>query len=404
MAKVKKANTGLNRTVVFEVSVANNNIKKQVMASIDKYRAVARKMYSSVAMAATAGATIEVKNGDVRVKPYTQNSKDILSKAYNVSGKAQFYELRNFVLKDHANTWQSVIWDSCRLAVAGTWNHADPEFSKGEKKVGRGWLSLQGARAFGFFNRCGIGLPNTKSIQFGSKSMTMKWDKEIDDVTFFVDSKLPGNTFWKFKNIRDGVWERGTCYIGWKYKNIGGGKKVKTLYITMTYKLPENYFNEESGEGVMIVEFTDDPENGIVMYSDDKFHYSDKISVYEAIAWNKQLNVVKDYYKKQRASVGGRDKQWGLNQSLMVISNKSENLTKRRINGKKHRNHIWANRIVARVRQWGMGVVVLKDFPDGLLIDQEWSMFELKEILKYKLREIGCELKTYNTPKEEEAA
>ena len=380
------------RSQVFEVFVDNpgeTGLMGRICASIDLYRAVSKKAFAAIAMAATAGGSIKITDeSNLKVsheKGLLGKTKEILALAFGVSGKAAGYELRDFIKQEEMPSVLSFVFDSCRSDVVRAWSHPDPEFSTKTKNISHGWLMLQGRRAFSRFDKVGIEMPRLSARpKLMEKSVIVKWDHSIGLVEFHV--KLPGNMFWKYKNIRDGEWKPGTMRLGYRYKNGSNGQKHKQLILIMSYKMPEKVV-EGIKDRVMHVEFTDDPENAIVMYCEDKFHYSDKIDVSEAIVWNKELSILTDKFKTQRSSVGSKFRRWGSNKILKVVNNRSENITKRKIEGKKYRNHLWTRKIVSRAFSWGCGHIIINNLPSGILCGMEWSIFEFEAILRYKVED-----------------
>jgi len=384
----------VTRAQVFEVFVDDpdkTGLVRRIFASIDLYRATARKMFSAIAMAMATGATITTKKGNLTLTPkkgFKGSAKKILELAYGVVGyKADAYELRDFANKEEMPTVLSYVWTSCKDEVVGTWKHPDPEFSTKKKTITRGWLTLQGSRAFARFRKIGIGMPRlTAKPKFMEKSIIVKWDHSIGPVEFHVKSSLPNNMFWKFKNLRDDVWRPGTMYLGSNYKNGSDGQKHRYLTLTVTYKMPEKVV-EDFKNRVMYVEFTDDPECAITMYCDEKFHYSDKIDVTEARAWNKELAILTSKFKDQRASVGSKFNNWGSRKILKVINGRSENITNRKLNGKKEKNHLWTRRIISNAQSWGCGHIIILNLPSKLLCGMEWQLSQFESILRYKVED-----------------
>lgn len=383
----------VTRAQVFEVFIddpGKTGLIRRIYASIDLYRATARKLFSTIAMAMATGAVMTTKDSNLTLTPklgFKGAAKKILELAYGVVGyKAPGYELRDFANKEEMPTALVYVWQSCKDEVIKTWKHPDPEFSTEKKKITHGWLALQGTRAFARFRKIGIGMPRlTAKPKFMEKSIIVKWDHSIGPVEFNIKSKLPSNMFWIYKKLRDGVWRPGTMYLGYRYKNGSNGQKHKYLTLTITYKMPEKIV--EFKNKTMYVEFTDDPTCAITMYSEEKFYYSDKIDITEARVWNKELAILTSKFKDQRASVGSKFKNWGSNKILKVINARSENVTKRKLNGKKYRNHIWTRRIVTSAKRWGCGNIIITNMPQKLLCGVEWPMSQFESFLRYKVED-----------------
>lgn len=167
-----------------DVSVGDDKaLHRHVVASIRRYRAIARHMFSVYTLAEAAGATIESTEAGVRVVPQSDKAKQLLAVLFDKNGKKHMYQFREYVLHELYEGAASFVWDSVSSDVSRNWRHSDPEFPF----VSRGWLVLQGARRHARFDRLGIGCPMaTARPQIRDHEVEVHWDKNIGPVKFFL--------------------------------------------------------------------------------------------------------------------------------------------------------------------------------------------------------------------------
>lgn len=287
--------------------------------------------------------------------------------------------------------WLAFVWTECLTTVLKTWEHPDPEFSKPGNSVGQGWLAMQGRRKLGFFNNCGIPFQAKQKAHLSEHKLVTRWDREIGPVEFIIP-KLDDSRYYKWKCLRDGDWKRGVWYLTVKEELGKDNKKHLNLKAVMTYTLPASYAEKKVDKKKrLFVEFTDDPENAIVMYTHKKYE-ADKISAVEALAWLDELEILKSKFKNQKKAVGNPHKHWGSSKLNKVINIRRFRLTERTKNGKKERNHLWTRRIVDRAVQYQAGDIFLKNLPEKELCGRSWAWHQFKSFLEYKIEQVGGKL------------
>lgn len=378
--KEKKEN--LNRSLKIDLILPeeSKHLYRPILNSIRKYRAVARKLFSACAMAEMAGASIitEEKKGEsnIKVKPDNEASRLILANAFGTDGKAHLYQLRSYVRKDLATEWHSFVWDNVRQDVSSRWSSPDPEFSKAK----RGWLVTQGARALARFMHIGIGFPiATANPKMDAHTLSLKWDSTVGPVSFIIP-RLDGSSYFIWKNIRDKVdgWEPGTVYL-----NERDGK----IFAVLSYKCP--FKNEKVDlKKELVVEFPEDRNTFITIHGPKTFS-GDVLSSEEAIGWLNELLQISEVYKMRLSAVGNTHKKWGDTIAHNALVKRLNNVTERRTNGQKTRNHLWTRRIVENAIRTGCGTIILKGFPERELFGHPWSWYQFKNFLEYKMNEIG---------------
>jgi len=361
--------------------------KRTIINSIKLYRSVARKIFTGAIMSKMAGAEIIFENEDLKISPKNDASSDILNLSYNGNfKKGPLYGIKPFI-KNLAPNWLSFVNDSVRRDIESALKRKDPEFPK----ASRDWLTLNGARGIGWFKRLGIACPvATARPKLYNNKIRLKWDHEIGEIEFTVP-KLDRGRYLIWKSIRDQEYKLGTIFL-----NEKDGK----LRAIISYEMPSKKALKPDKNKVLMVEFSDNPENFIKMSIDNrgKVHNNvDTINITEAINWARELKIQQDKFLSHRRSVGSPRFPWGSRKISKGIKKRQNNITARTDNGKKYRNHLWSRRIAQRAEKFNAGSVILIDTPENTLFEDSvnktpWQMYQFKQFLKYKLDEIGVNL------------
>jgi hypothetical protein len=384
--KAGKTVDSLNRSLKIDLALPeqSKHLYKPILNSIRKYRATARKLFTACAMAEMAGASIVLEKNkkgedDIKIKPDNEASKLILANSFGMDGKAHLYQLRSFVREELAPEWHSFVWDSLRQDVSSRWTSPDPEFSKAK----RGWLVTQGARALARFMHIGIGFPiATGRPKMDSHKLSLKWDETIGAVDFIIP-RLDGSSYYVWKCIRDGEegWKPGTVYL-----NERDGKLFAVLSYSCPLKKADIDLKKE-----LTVEFTEDRNTFITIHGSEAFS-GDVLSAEEAIGWLSELLQISEGYKVRISAAGNPHKKWGDRKAHEALVKRLNNVTERRTNGQKTRNHLWTRRIVENAIRTGCGTVVVINFPEREFFGHPWSWFQFETFLNYKMTEIGGKL------------
>lgn len=392
----------ITRNVMLDAYVADRDVRDKVLWHIRLFRFVCRKVYSACAVAEMAGATFqENKKGYVEVVP---NSKEVdqmirdVFKGDNGKSKKPFYGIRQFA-RSFCETWMGIVGEAIQYnIVAPKWTSRDPEFPKARN----GFMVTNGARPFARFQRIGIPIKNT-SVKIGDRSLTMKWDFELGPVEFKI-GKMDGSRHFKWKNIESGNWKIGFVYI----KEVDdrdentGKKRGRKISLLVSYTAPKEEFDIDP-EKTMTVSFGDAPEM-FINCSGQKSFEGDYISVLEAVNGVSSLRKIGEKYEACRASAGNPRRVWGSKKIYKGVQKKISNLTKRRSNYVKDRNHLWTRRIVSNSLRWQCGKVVVVNCPKEELFGQPWGWFMFKSFLEYKLKEIGAKVEFVEIKMEEDQA
>jgi len=378
---MKVAPTGAGRELFVKRSVKidvipPDNKRREVINSIRLYRAACRKAYTACSNAEMAGAEIIMGDDDIQIKPNSENAKQILELAFGVTGKAHLYQLRVWI-RDLHPTWMSIVPESIhRDIVSPRWRAKDPEFPKAT----RGYLTLNGARAHASFMRVGIYFKNTvPKISADKRCVSLKWDYDIGEVDFRIP-KLDGSRYGIWKNLCE---ERE----GWKPGGMFLSEKDNKIFLVLSFECPDPV-SEIDVERVLSVTINEgEPENYITASCENKRFSAEKISVLDATTWLSSLDIVRQKYEKQLAATC-RHKQ-----SKRAVIKKMENLSSKRTNGQKTFNHIWTRRIVSHAVRTKCGTIIVSGLPERELCRHPWGWYQFKEMLKYKITELGGKFK-----------
>lgn len=353
-----------------------------IINSIKKYRIIGRQIATACAMAEIAGASIKEftnkKTGEkeISVKPDTNAAKKILVDTFDKDGKAHLYQLRNFVRKEEAPEFKSFVWDSIRADVSSKWLAKDPEFSNAK----RGWLLLQTARTITWFHHIGIGFPLlTANPKIENHVITLFWDTNIGPVNFIIPP-LDSSSYYIYKCIREKI-------EGWKPGTIFLNERDRRLHILLTYSCPVKKENIDKHKK-LFVEFTNQINAFITMYGERAFK-GNIISAEEAIGWLLELKKIQECYDNRKKAAGNPNKPWGFKIAYRAMKQRISNLTNRRKNGEKDRNHVWTRRIVDAAVRNECGTVIVKNIPSGELFGEPWGWYQFKNFLEYKMNEVG---------------
>ncbi len=376
----------VSRSVSIQVWVdkTNKDLYKSVIASLRHYRGVARHIYALLFEAQAAGADLEMKDDNFRLKPNNERAKNILALAMDKKKdtgelyKAPVYEVRDYVFGTLSPTWRPFVFDSMRMQVWACWNAPDTEFPKAK----RGFMSLQGARGVARFQRVGIGFPRaTAKPRLEGHSVFLNWDKEIGEVEFKFE-KLDYQRYWIWKQVRDGVWDGGTVFLT---ENDGD------IRIVITYKQPK-VKSDVDPERVLKVSFSDQPDSFIRMQGPGGETAYDSISALGATAGIDELFKRTEYYQKRMGAAGNKRKPWGFRKGFVDVSKTLSRITERRELQSKDWNHRWTRRVIENMKRWRCGKVEIVDRPTEKLLNRPWGWHQFETFLKYKIDEIGGKL------------
>lgn len=371
----------MNKSMVVDIFVADG-VKQPIINSIRLYRAACRKAYSMCAVAEMAGAELLITDEDIKIKPINEATKTVLENTFGIYGKkAHLYEMREWI-RSLNPSWLSIVPESIHRDVSSRWRAPDVEFPKAK----RGYLTLNGKRAFASFMNIGITIKNTVSKLEGH-SFFCKWDEEIGKVEFRL-GKLDASRHYVWSAIRDqrDGWKLGTIYL----KEREGNLKA-----VISYTAPDRPKKLDLGKQ-MVVEFSTDPQNFILAYTDDRFSGS-VIPAYGAISWLHEMECIYNKYMQQLSSY---DKRLTKKHRFKIHSRISK-YTRRRENGVKDLNHIWTRRIVQFAQQKNSGNLVVIDVPEKTLADYPWGWHQFKTFLIYKVEEIGGKVTFTESEKKE---
>lgn len=355
---------------------------RQIVTSIRHYRATLRQIYSALTMAQMAGAKIAVETDDIRVSPNRDAAQLILANAFGHDGKALGYQMRQWVLNEAAPSWYSHTWDSLRRDLEIAWKAQDPKLN-----ASRGWLTLQGARDVGQFNRRGIGIPAIRVKGLRQHLLVLAWDKQVGTVEFRVP-RLNGGRYIVWKSLRDKEegWKLGTVYL-----NEHNGR----ICATISYTRPDNV-QDTDPKRVLSVAFDADATDAFVKLRGPDSRERDTLSAVEAIAWLQQLRARRTAIEQRKAATGNPRRRWGSARLYRQTQELLSRVTRQRTNGVSHRNHLWTRRVISRAIAWRCGTIDVMPLP-GNLCGQEWPWSQWQQYIDYKAKETGI---TVNIRKE----
>jgi transposase len=376
----------LIKSTVFDV-IADK--RSEIITDIKRYRYACNKVNAVCYLAEIAGATIKEGDNGFSIKPGASNAaKNILAETFGIHDKkAHLYETRLWI-RSLNPTWLSIVPEAIHIDVSNVWKAKDPEFVK----ASRGYLQIQGARRLTKFDGIGISIKNTVP-KLKDHSVFVKWDSVMGEVELRL-GKLDGSRYHIWNSLRDKV-------EGWKLGSMRLTERDGFLKLIVSYTLPD-LPKAVDVDKAMYVEFGETPENFITMHT-DKNYESDVISIAGTIEWVKQLEAIRIKYEAERKSYGRNKGQWGNRNGWKAVIKKSEALTLRRTNGEKDHNHCWTKRIVQNAIRWNAGAVVVVNMPERTMLDYPWSWYQFKQMLKYKIEEIGGSLNVCIVEKEKVA-
>ena len=183
-------------------------LKQSIRNSIKLYRHVARQIMGVCFAAQSAGADLELKKGDLRIKPNHKRARAILAEVFAKDGKAPLYQCRDWVLDHLAPSWLSFVWDSVRNDVWTLWNATDPALG-----AGRGYLALQGVRRLARMNGIGIGMLRVAARAFDKRALTLKWDHELGPVRLRIGRVPDASRYCIWNAIVEGRCKHGTIRL-----------------------------------------------------------------------------------------------------------------------------------------------------------------------------------------------
>lgn len=360
----------MKRNLKLEVFVDGIELHARIRKSIRLYRATMRAAYSFCAIAETLGATIEVSEDSVTVKPNSKKSKEILQSVVVDGLKIQYDEMRHWI-KELYPSLMSNSTSKIGYIIGKMMTMKDQDIKKCQKK----FLVVNGKRAFASFNRAGIPLKNGM-LKIAGHKLIIKWDKEIGE-TEFATQKLDSSTYYAFSSLRENR-------DGWKICDsyLSFDEDKNKIIVILSYERPDTP-SVVVPEKVMYVEFTDDKEKFITCYTDDKWS-SRPFSASGIIAYLTQMEAIFGRYMGEFRSYHRREYKQRKN-----VKCKLSRYTERRANAEKNNNHLWSRRIVDFARQQCAGKLVVINTPEKTLFDLPYGWYDLKTKLSYKMQEIG---------------
>lgn len=367
----------ISRSLPIKLSV-DDELYRPIVNSIRLYRHLCRDVFGIVALAEFAGAAVEYLDDEIRIKPNSEKSKKLLEVAFDKSGKALAYQLREWVLREQAPNWLSFVWDSLRRDVAVKWTAKDPEFTK----VSRHWLMLQGARQTARFQRVGIGFPvATARPKLDGHKLILRWDSEIGTVEFRVGTLDPhAYSVWSALRDKEEGWKLGTIYLS---ERDGGLRATITHTILFDMKGPDE-------ARVATLAMNGDPEAYFKLAGPG--HQSDTISVVGIVAWSKELAAQTEKRKRELASFGSSRRPWGNRKGWLRARDLLGHITHRRSQWQLNHNHAFTRRIVNRLENWRCGTLKVEKWPEQSLLTEPWSWSQFQSMLKAKCEESGIKM------------
>ena len=358
----------LNRSIKLDVFVDKDKYQP-ILSSIRKYRAVARQMFATTALAEISGGDVDASTGTLH--PSNERSKKFLELAFEKAGKAHLYEMRDLVRSDLAPEFLSFVWDSLRTTVSQRWIARDPLI-----KATRGWLIDQGARSLGYFRGIGIGFPQaTSHPEIDGHVIRLKWSHEIGSVEFKI-GKLDGGRYVHFKRLRDHLddYQPGTFYLS---------ERDGHIFVVITYSKPliPKKLDEKTE---LHVKFTTDPDKFIIIGSENNI-----ISAREVLGWLNEIKNASGAMQARLSACGSPRQPWGNRRAFTAVSERLNNVTQRRLHGEQVHNHLWSRRIIDQAVRDEAGIVRVFDFPEKEIFGHPWNFSQLKQFLEYKTTEIG---------------
>lgn len=376
------------RSITIPATVPDDQYR-QVLASIARYRAGCRNLFSLYGLAQIAGSHIEEHDEGVRLQPSRDGSRVALQAAlqpdtvtrgektkgagvaYAVNvGAATGYEMREHWFTDLYPASLSFVWDSARRQVMSRWAAKDPEFTR----ASRGWLIAQGSRGLGYFRGVGIELPQaTAKPKLTKSSMAVKWDSDIGTVVFAFGSMDPGRWF-QWTQIRDGVWPAGTVTI-----NERDGK----IRVTLTHERPETTADLDQAR-VMVVKLSEKQDAMVMSGPDGVF---ETVPLADILGVLTRLRIQRELWEERRKSAGSVTRSWGNRRAWRDVQTHLDGVTLRRSRMMSDTCHALSRRIASLAQIWRCGKVKLSWLNE--IQGQPFARDELIRDAQYKLSQIG---------------
>lgn len=355
------------RAFIVEVFPVESEKRMEVVNAIRHYRAVCRKVFGLLVAVEAAGSDFTEIDGAFRVMPNTDRSKTILENALGKSGKAHLYEMRDWVLKELAPTWRSIVFDCMRRDISSKWRARDPAHPEAR----RDYLTLNGARKLAEFNHSPLPILHSKShnaaVNFDGHKVILEWDKRMGAIAFQV-AKLEPARWWYWRNLAGNKWRFGTALLNERDGN---------LRLTIPYYRPiEDEITLNAGRR-FTVKIGGCPDHYFTGTGLD-------ISILSTLRWLERLSAQRSECRRRRASVSrGR--------SLNFEARLAGRLSAARENGSRTWNHTWAKKIVSACRIQKAGSLGLGSLPPDLH-GHPWWWSQFKSILQYKCEAAGIEV------------
>jgi hypothetical protein len=392
------------RSITIDV-IPPEGLRAPILASIARYRAACRQLYATLLLAQQAGATIEEREGAVRVTPGSDRAKLALAAAMGTAriergerirgegqgyqvriGSSFGYEMRELFLQELYPAAKSFVWDSARRDISTAWTAKDPEFPQ----ASRGWLSLQGKRGPAQFTRRAIGIPvNTGRPKLSERTLSLKWDSEIGQVEFsvcFKQNRKPGQRnksnplgYWVWKNLRDKT-------EGSKLGTVFLTEREGRLFVLLSYECPEEE-NTAKGTGTCHVRWGDGEEFLKIIGPDDL----ETVSSAHAVAMFARNAAQKAAIEARKDACGSPSRPWGDRQGWKWNQERLSANTRQRAEQQKHLFHRWSARIVDRAVAWRCGTIQVEPRPETIG-GHTWDRTLFANCLRYKAQAKQLEL------------
>lgn len=380
--------------------------------AIKRYRNATRQATAILFAAHAAGAEVEMKDGEARIKG---GDPSPILKHFGKPMKGSFYEMRSWIA-ERLHGLSGDFPDFAMMAVKTWWFGKDAEFPKASK----GWLALQFSRRPPVFMHLALPFkgPRYNGCRLDDHSVFLKIDqtngsnaadtgklKEIEFKLTGKDGKCEAERYYIWKNLVSGLWRAGTCFLaegdkGWRFR--------------VTYYRPKNRAVQADNGRQLEVAFTTQPESFISLslgsgHKPSRGKPVDDLLKYDVSiisAWHQLLRLQKqqERIKGDRRSCGNKNGAdgSGFPAAFKAESVRGERLTKARTNMAKGWNHHWTSKIVERARIWNCSEIVVHDMPQPVdpkvpdvtkgLLGHPWQWANFKFDLEYKCKDEGVKL------------
>jgi len=370
---IPEGNRYVTRSICLNATLEKMEKTKEVIDSIRLYRYVANKVFSSIITVEMLGASVESDESYFRIIPNSERAKELLALVFNKTGKAAFYEVREYVLKHLAPTWHSFVFGGMRRELWSRWQARDSVH-----RASHGYLVLNGVRKPSAFKNVGIGFPSaSEKITLDNHTIVLKWDHEIGPITFKI-RKLESGQYYVWRMLRAGAWI---------IRNVLLNERSGALTITFNYHQPIGKVLQDASR---ITEVSIKGATIAVSGPNDEGD-SENIETHAAVSWLSRLKMISADRSKCLSSNCVNASAIGNKRVFLALSKKLHNVTERRSKGSKSWNHVWTKRIVFLASRWNSGRIVFEVPEKSELGFHPWSWSEFFEQLHYKAEAVGIE-------------